>query len=228
MRPAQIVLIEDNPGDVLLVEMALRENRIDCSLTKFEDGQEAVRVLCGESTSGEVAPDAILLDLNTPRTDGFEALRSFKRIHAGLAQVPIAILTSSRAHADKQRAESQGARYIEKPSQLHEFLSTVGQAVREMLNGAGRVSFGRGRPTQVGNLWNCRVLTAYWPLPNRDRQGVGETAPSRLYCRMLTHGGSDWPYRTATRRGSRQTALLTALLAAYSPHGGSAHTEPRP
>jgi CheY-like chemotaxis protein len=135
MRLPQIVLIEDNPGDVLLVEMALRESGVACALTKFGDGQEAVRVLCGEPTAGEVAPDAILLDLNTPRTDGFEALRSFRQT-PHLAQVPIAILTSSRAHADKQRAESQGARYIEKPSQLREFLTTVGHAVKEMLAGA--------------------------------------------------------------------------------------------
>src|ERR1700722_14960742 len=100
MKLAQIVLIEDNPGDVLLVEMALQENGIAHSLTKFENGQEAVRVLCGPPADGNVVPDAILLDLNTPRTDGFDALRSFKQ-SPQLAQVPIAILTSSRARRDK-------------------------------------------------------------------------------------------------------------------------------
>ena len=132
--PAQIVLIEDNPADVHLVEIALKERGIAHSLTRFESGQEAVRVLCGQSVIGNVVPDAILLDLNTPRTDGFEALRSLKQ-SPRLAGVPIAILTSSRAQADRHRAQIQGARYIQKPSQLKEFLSTVGEAVHQMLQG---------------------------------------------------------------------------------------------
>jgi CheY-like chemotaxis protein len=134
MRLAQIVVIEDNPADVLLVEMALKENGIAHSLIKFESGQEAVRVLCGSPADGNIVPDAILLDLNTPRTDGFDALRSFK-LSPRLTEVPIAILTSSRARRDRHRAAIQGARYIEKPSQLKDFLETVGKAVKDMLNG---------------------------------------------------------------------------------------------
>jgi two-component system, chemotaxis family, response regulator Rcp1 len=137
VRTAQIVLIEDNPADVQLVEMALKERGIPHSLTRFENGQEAVRVLCGEPLNGTLVPDAILLDLNTPRTDGFEALRSFRQ-SPRLASVPIALLTSSRAQGDRHRAEIQGARYIQKPSQLTEFLSTVGEAVSAMLGAAGQ------------------------------------------------------------------------------------------
>jgi CheY-like chemotaxis protein len=74
----------------------------------------------------------IFLDLNTPRVDGFEVLRTFKGTPR-LSGVPIAILTSSRARSDKQRAATLGARYIEKPSQLDDFLSAVGQAAKEML-----------------------------------------------------------------------------------------------
>jgi CheY-like chemotaxis protein len=132
MKSAQIVLIEDNPADVLLVKMALKENGIEHALTRFETGEEAIRVLCGETDGGFFVPDAILLDLNTPRTDGFEALHRFKEF-PGLSGVPIAILTSSRDRRDKHRAALQGARYIEKPSQLNEFLTSVGNAVKEML-----------------------------------------------------------------------------------------------
>ena len=132
MKPARIVLIEDNPADVLLVEKALSENGIDHSLTQFESGSDAIRALCAKDTDDAV-PDAILLDLNTPRTDGFEALHRLME-SPRLSEVPIAILTSSRDRKDKHRAAIQGARYIEKPSELNEFLTSVGSAVKEMLD----------------------------------------------------------------------------------------------
>ncbi|HEX4134943.1 MAG TPA: response regulator [Bryobacteraceae bacterium] len=141
MKPAEIVLIEDNVADVLLVQLALEESGISHSLKRYESGADAVVALC-ESTGEDVPhPDAILLDLNTPRTDGFEALASLRH-SPRLSGVPIAILTSSRAKGDKRRAEIQGTRYIEKPSQLDEFLTLIGQAVKEMLDpptdGAGQ------------------------------------------------------------------------------------------
>ncbi len=133
MNPAHIVLIEDNPGDVLLVEMALKENDIPCRITQFENGLEALRVLCGSATPDALIPDAILLDLNTPRSDGFQVLVKLTQ-SARLAQVPIAILTSSQARSDKHRAALHGVRYIQKPSQLLDFLATVGTAIKEMLH----------------------------------------------------------------------------------------------
>jgi CheY-like chemotaxis protein len=132
MKSAQIVLIEDNPADVLLVKIALRENGIAHSLTQFESGQDAAQILCAGSESDGFVPDVILLDLNTPRSDGFETLHRFQETPR-LSHVPIAILTSSRDRKDKHRASIQGARYIEKPSQLNEFLATIGRAVKEML-----------------------------------------------------------------------------------------------
>jgi CheY-like chemotaxis protein len=131
MQTAKIVLIEDNPADVLLVEKALSENGISYALTRFENGTAAVQALCAPQ-AGDLLPDVILLDLNTPRTDGFEALRQLKQ-SPRLTTVPLAVLTSSRTRSDKHRAAIQGVRYIEKPSQLREFLAVVGQAVKEML-----------------------------------------------------------------------------------------------
>jgi two-component system, chemotaxis family, response regulator Rcp1 len=81
MRAAQIVLIEDNPADVLLVELALEENGITHEMTKFKNGVEALRALCppeGTETSAFV-PDVILLDLNTPKSDGFQVLIKLKQ-----------------------------------------------------------------------------------------------------------------------------------------------------
>ena len=135
MNTAKIVLIEDNSADVFLVEMALKESDISYELTRFNNGEEAVRSLCvEEGTSPEVfQPDAILLDLNTPKSDGFAVLGKLRQTPR-LAQVPIAVITSSQAKSDKHRIALMGhTRYIEKPSQLDEFLTTVGHAVKEML-----------------------------------------------------------------------------------------------
>ena len=130
--PARIVLVEDNPADVFLFELALRENGVAYQLTRFATGEEAVRCLCNADTETTRTPDAILLDLNTPRSDGFQVLLKLRAVPR-LANVPIAIITSSRASSDKYRSHIQGVRLIEKPSQLEAFLSTVGTAVKAML-----------------------------------------------------------------------------------------------
>jgi CheY-like chemotaxis protein len=133
MNPARIVLIEDNPADVLLIELALKENGITYELTRFANGEDAVRSLCDSEAAGVTPlPDAILLDLNTPHSDGFQVLVKFRK-SPRFTSVPIAIITSSRATSDKHRAQLQGTRLIEKPSQLEAFLATVGGAVKEML-----------------------------------------------------------------------------------------------
>ena len=140
MKAAQIVLIEDNSADVFLVELALRESGVIYEMTRFKSGEEALRSLCppeGSETSALV-PDAILLDLNTPKSDGFEVLIKLK-LSPRLARVPMAVITSSHATSDKHRASLQGTRYIQKPAQLEAFLTTVGQAVKEMLD-EGRAS----------------------------------------------------------------------------------------
>ena len=136
MKTAEIVLIEDNPGDVYLVELALQANQVPYHLTRFETGEDALGALCTPdgAPGHDFHPDAILLDLNTPKSDGFEVLGTLRR-NPNLADVPIAIITSSQARSDKHRTSLMGAvRYIEKPSQLEKFLSTVGMAVRDMLH----------------------------------------------------------------------------------------------
>ncbi len=132
MTPARIVLIEDNLADVLLIELALTESGIVHELTRYANGEDAVRNLCGPEAAAIPLPDAILLDLNTPRSDGFEVLIKFKK-SPRFAAVPIAIITSSRATSDQHRSRLQDTRLIVKPSQLEEFLATVGGAVKEML-----------------------------------------------------------------------------------------------
>ena len=133
MNDCEIVLIEDNPADVYLVQLALQENNVNCHLTTFTNGQEAVRSLCRQAET-QIVPNAILLDLNTPKSDGFEVLIRLRGT-PHLANVPIAIVTSSQATSDKARTARLGViRYVHKPSQLEEFIATVGQAVKEMLS----------------------------------------------------------------------------------------------
>jgi len=133
MNDCEIVLIEDNPADVYLVQLALEENEVNCHLTTFRNGQEALRSLC-QPAETHIVPAVILLDLNTPKSDGFDVLIRLRGT-PHLANVPIAIVTSSQATSDKARTARLGVvRYIHKPSQLEEFIATVGQAVKEMLN----------------------------------------------------------------------------------------------
>ena len=140
MKPAQIVLIEDNPADVYLVELALEEYGVTYEMTRFKSGEEALRALCSSEATEKSAfvPDAILLDLNTPKSDGFQILIKLKQAPR-LAHVPMAVITSSQAPSDKHRTSLQGSRYIQKPAQLEEFLTTVGQAIKQMLD-EGRAS----------------------------------------------------------------------------------------
>ena len=138
MSKVRIVLIEDNPADVYLINLALMENGIPCELVRFESGVEALRVMCPaeDEAAAIVVPDAILVDLNTPKSDGFQVLARLRE-SPRLAHVPIAIISSSAATRDRDRSALQGVRYIQKPSQLEAFIATVGEGVKEMLRGHG-------------------------------------------------------------------------------------------
>ena len=74
------MLIEDNPADVLLIELALKENGIICTNSRgLRTERKPCEVLCGPEAPDSLVPDAILLDLNTPRSDGFQVLIKFKK-----------------------------------------------------------------------------------------------------------------------------------------------------
>jgi len=134
-----IVLIEDNPGDVFLIMRALASEHIDCVMTRFNDGEDALSGLKSSAGSGGmVVPDLILLDLNLPRVDGRQVLTAVRQ-NAALAQVPIAVVTSSFSPRDRDDALTLGAdRYVQKPTHLQDFLQTIGSAVRELLDAPAR------------------------------------------------------------------------------------------
>ncbi|WP_246998734.1 response regulator [Halosolutus gelatinilyticus] len=125
-EPAQILLVEDNPGDVRLTEEAFKQGRIENDLYTVSDGTEALEYL---NQRGEYAdaprPDLVLLDLNLPRTDGEEVLAELKD-DPELRSIPVIVLTSSRAEEDVVRSyELHANAYLTKPVDPDEFIETV-------------------------------------------------------------------------------------------------------
>lgn len=125
-RPVEVLLVEDNPGDVRLTREALKEGKIRNNLHVAKDGVEALAFLRREGEhAGAPRPDVILLDLNLPRKDGREVLTEVKG-DASLRQIPVVILTSSQAEEDICRAYDLHANcYISKPVDLDQFIKVV-------------------------------------------------------------------------------------------------------
>jgi len=131
-RHVFIVLVDDNPADILLVREALVWHEVKSELLIARDGDEAINLL-GEIDSQLLpCPDLVVLDLNLPRKTGFDVLE-FMRSSPRCGKIPVAILSSSDAPSDQHRAELLGAsRYFQKPSNLQDFLS-IGAKLKEML-----------------------------------------------------------------------------------------------
>ena len=126
MQPFEILLVEDNPGDVFLTQEAFREGRLSHRLSVVEDGEEAMRFLRREGEhSGAPQPDLILLDLNLPKKEGRELLGEVK-MDPELRQIPIIVLTTSGAEQDIARAYKLHENcYLTKPIQMDDFLKTI-------------------------------------------------------------------------------------------------------
>jgi len=118
----EILLVEDNPGDVRLTKEGLKGSRIPHRITVVGDGVEAMAYLKREDTYHDAPrPDIILLDLNLPRKDGREVLAEIKG-NPDLRRIPVIVLTSSKAEQDIINAYDLHANcYIRKPINLNEF-----------------------------------------------------------------------------------------------------------
>jgi two-component system, chemotaxis family, response regulator Rcp1 len=125
-RPIEILLVEDNPGDVRLAVEALRDAKVANTPHVVEDGVEALAFLRREGRhAGVPRPDLILLDLNLPLKDGREVLAEIKQ-DADLKRIPVVILTSSAAEQDVLQAYNLHANcYITKPVDLDQFMKVV-------------------------------------------------------------------------------------------------------
>ena len=125
-RPAEILLIEDNPGDVELIRDALQFGRVMNRISVAPDGETAMAFLNrGRGFESAPIPDLILLDLNLPKKNGFEVLKEV-RDHPVVSRVPVVILTSSHADRDILKSYNLHANcFISKPVDVDEFLDTV-------------------------------------------------------------------------------------------------------
>jgi CheY-like chemotaxis protein len=129
-RPVELLLVEDNPGDVRLTIEALKEGKVINNLTVVKDGQEAIADLRRQGKYANAArPDLVLLDLNLPRKGGLEVLAEIKE-DPDLKSIPVVVLTTSQAAQDVRRAYELHANcYIVKPVDLDQFMSVV-QAIK--------------------------------------------------------------------------------------------------
>ncbi len=125
-RPVDILLVEDNPGDVRLTEEALKEGKVLNKLHIARDGVEAMAFLRRENKYADaVRPDLILLDLNLPKKDGREVLAEIKTDER-LKRIPVVILTTSRAEEDIIKTYDHYANcYITKPIDLDQLINVV-------------------------------------------------------------------------------------------------------
>lgn len=126
VKPIDILLVEDNPGDARLAQEALRESKIANVLHIVRDGIEAMQYLRAEGPfASEPTPDLVLLDLNLPRMDGREVLAQIKS-DPSLKRIPVVILTMSKDEQDVLRSYNLHANcYITKPIDLQQFMTVV-------------------------------------------------------------------------------------------------------
>jgi CheY-like chemotaxis protein len=125
-KPLQILLVEDNPGDVRLTREALKDGKMYHQLSVAVDGVEAMAFLRHEGQYADAPrPDLILLDLNLPRKDGREVLTEIKA-DDHLKRIPVVVLTTSAAEHDILTSYDLHANcYITKPVDLDQFLKVV-------------------------------------------------------------------------------------------------------
>jgi CheY-like chemotaxis protein len=122
----EILLVEDNPGDVVLTKEALAEAKVRNNLHVVNDGVEAMEFLRHQGRFGDVVrPDLILLDLNLPRKDGRDVLAEVKA-DKDLRRIPVVVLTTSKAEADIIKSYDLHANcYVSKPVDLDQFIEVV-------------------------------------------------------------------------------------------------------
>lgn len=125
-RPVEILLVEDNPGDVNLTRIALADREINVNLSVVADGVEAMDFLNRQGRYGQaVHPDLILLDWNLPRKDGREVLVEIKA-NEQLQRIPVVVLTTSQAEEDILKAYDLHANcYITKPLDFNQFVHII-------------------------------------------------------------------------------------------------------
>jgi CheY-like chemotaxis protein len=124
--PIEVLLVEDDPGDVLMTQEAFKDYKIANNLTVVTNGEDAISYLRRQGEFADVPrPDLVLLDLNLPRRDGREVLREVKG-DPELRAIPIVVLTTSDAEDDVLASYNLHANaYVRKPVDFEQFVSAV-------------------------------------------------------------------------------------------------------
>lgn len=127
-KPIDVLLVEDDPGDVLMTREAFEENKVANRLAVVSDGVSAMQYLRKEGEFADApTPDMVLLDLNLPRMDGREVLAAMKSDDE-LRRIPVVVLTTSEAEEDVLRSYSLHANaYVTKPVDFQRFIEVVRQ-----------------------------------------------------------------------------------------------------
>ncbi len=125
-RNLEVLLIEDNPAQILVLQEILEESGVALDLRVFEDGEAALAALRGESGKKKpTRPDLIMLDLNLPGKDGRQILKEIKTDQK-LQVIPVIVLSTSQADEDIRQCYRLGANcYIIKPVDLDEFIKII-------------------------------------------------------------------------------------------------------
>jgi CheY-like chemotaxis protein len=125
-KPIEILLVEDNPGDVRLTRESLYDAKVNNNMRVARDGIEAMAYLRREGEHTHAArPDLILLDLNLPRMNGFEVLDEIKE-DTDLKRIPVVVLTTSQAEQDIVQSYNLYANaYVTKPVDLEQFIKVI-------------------------------------------------------------------------------------------------------
>jgi CheY-like chemotaxis protein len=125
-KPIEILLVEDNPGDVRLTRESLYDAKVHNNMIVAGDGLEAMACLRREGRYANAArPDLILLDLNLPQMNGFEVLDSIKE-DPDLKRIPVVVLTTSQAEQDIIRSYNLYANaFVTKPVDLEQFIQVI-------------------------------------------------------------------------------------------------------
>jgi CheY-like chemotaxis protein len=128
VRPIEVLLVEDDEGDVLMTREALDEGKVFNRLNVVGDGVEAIAYLRREKPYAEVTrPDLVLLDLNLPKRDGLQVLEEVKA-DPDLRRIPIVVLTTSEAEEDVLRSYDLHANaYVTKPVDFDRFVEVIRQ-----------------------------------------------------------------------------------------------------
>lgn len=124
--PIEVLLVEDDPGDVLMTQEAFKDYKIANNLNVVTNGEDAISYLRREGPYADaVLPDLVLLDLNLPRRDGREVLRDIKG-DPELRRIPIVVLTTSDAEDDVLASyELHANAYVRKPVDFDQFVAAV-------------------------------------------------------------------------------------------------------